>query len=70
VTREEGCHRFDVCLGADGEVFLYELYADAAAFDLHLRSAHFRDFDRIACEMIKEKSIKTYDLAHRGGLSS
>ena len=43
---ESGCRQFDVCV--DGErkdvVFLYELYDDRSAFDVHLASPHFKRF--------------------------
>ena len=47
LTREEGCRRFDVCQDPDQTTrfFLYEFYVDKAAFDLHLKSDHFQDFD-------------------------
>ena len=38
---EPGCRQFDVCVDPDDplRVFLYERYADRAAFDAHLASA-------------------------------
>jgi quinol monooxygenase YgiN len=60
---EHGCHRFDVLTDSarPGDVFLYELYTDAAAFDAHLASAHFKTFDHACDRLIAAKSIKTYD---------
>ncbi len=59
---EPGCHRFDVLTdpARPGEVFLYELYHDASAFDAHLTTAHFQAFDRAAASMIAEKTVTTY----------
>ena len=59
---EPGCSRFDVLTDPSrpGEVFLYELYSDAAAFDAHLESTHFKAFDRAVSSMIIEKSVATY----------
>ena len=59
---EPGCHRFDVCHNPDqpGTVFLYEIYDDAAAFDAHLKTAHFRGFDAACAPMIAAKSVATY----------
>jgi len=59
---EPGCHRFDVLTDPDreGEVGLYELYTDAAAFDAHLASAHFKTFDAAVSSMIAAKSVQTY----------
>ena len=39
---EPGCHQFDVCRDGD-EVFLYELYTDAAAFEALLAKEESRD---------------------------
>ena len=60
---EEGCHQFDVCTCADrpGEVFLYELYSDAAAFDVHKTMPHFVSFDRATAPMISEKTVTLYE---------
>ena len=62
LAREDGCHRFDVCTdpSAPNEVFLYELYTDAAAFDAHLASAHFKTFDAAVAPLIAGKTVKTY----------
>ena len=59
---EEGCRQFDVCSDAQRpyEVFLYELYDDAAAFDTHLRTDHYLDFSNIVAEMVEDKSVATY----------
>jgi quinol monooxygenase YgiN len=48
LSREAACRHFDVCSienGDDEIVFLYELYDDRAAFDLHLASEHFLSFN-------------------------
>ena len=64
VREEEGCLRFDVSVPADKSaspvVFLYELYRDRGAFDLHLRSGHFLAFDRASSHLAVEKTINTY----------
>ena len=43
VNNEPGCHRFDVI--QDGEdpnrIWLYEVYDDEAAFQVHLQAPHF-----------------------------
>lgn len=58
---EPDCHQFDVCSdGAEDEVFLYEVYSDAAAFDAHLTSQHFVEFDRSVADLVVAKSVKTY----------
>ena len=46
VEREPGCLRFDVLTpleeGASPQIFLYEIYTDRAAFDVHLASDHYK----------------------------
>lgn len=65
LAEEPGCLRFDVWTDRcrPGTVFLYEIYSDAAAFDRHLESAHFRAFDREVAPMVAGKSVETYDQA-------
>lgn len=60
--KEPGCLQFDVCTDESrpNEVFLYELYKSADAFDLHLRSDHFREFDSATALMIIDKEVRTY----------
>ncbi len=61
--REEGCHHFDICVPDTGDgVFLYELYTDRAAFDAHLATPHFRDFDAKAVEIVTSKAVRTFTL--------
>ncbi len=62
LEREAGCHRFDVCASPDRQtVFLYELYSDRDAFDLHLKSDHFLEFDAATREMVDRKDVRTFD---------
>lgn len=64
LAKEEGCHRFDVCTDPNRpeRVFLYEIYTDRAAFDLHLASAHFKAFDADAGAMVAAKLVETWAL--------
>lgn len=57
---EEHCHVFDVCQSNSDEATfaLYELYSDAQAFDVHLKSEHFLAFDQLVCPWIKEKTVQ------------
>lgn len=66
--REPGCRRFDVAFSdADPAlVFLYELYDDAAAFEAHQRTGHFRDFDARTAGWISSKAARTFRLADSG----
>lgn len=59
---EVDCLQFDVCRGDDADmVFLYEIYTDRAAFDLHLQSAHFKTFDAAVRDMVAHKCVRLYD---------
>ncbi len=59
---EDGCHQFDVATdpARTHEVFLYEIYTDRAAFEAHLASVHFKDFDAAVTGMIASKDLRTY----------
>ena len=59
---ESACHRFDVCTNPEkpDEVFLYEIYEDAAAFQLHLESNHFKAFDIAIQPLLADKTVSTY----------
>jgi quinol monooxygenase YgiN len=60
---EKGCHYFDVTVSTEnaGIVLLYELYSDAAAFDIHLNSDHFLAFIDKVTPMIDGKIIETWE---------
>jgi quinol monooxygenase YgiN len=64
---EPGCRVFDVWHdpARPGEVFLYEIYDDAAAFDAHLATRHFLSFDAKTRGMIADKSVLTW--SRKGG---
>ena len=68
LTQEPECHRFDIGTQGDVEthVFLYELYTDRAAFDVHLASDHFKAFDAAVADMIAGKSVAIYDDVFQG----
>jgi autoinducer 2-degrading protein len=59
---EPECHQFDVCTdpARPNEVFLYELYSDAAAFQQHLSMPHFKQFDTAVAPMIAAKDVRTF----------
>ncbi len=63
VRLEEGCHYFDVVHQADdlNTVFLYEIYTDRTAFDIHLKSIHFNNFDQKVKNLVKDKSVRCFD---------
>ncbi|MEM7291917.1 MAG: antibiotic biosynthesis monooxygenase [Pseudomonadota bacterium] len=59
---ESECHVFDVCIGPDDPtcVALYEVYTDAAAFKLHLESAHFVAFDEQVKGWVQDKRVAQF----------
>ena len=61
VRDEPGCHQFDVCRDPDAphRIFLYETYDDRAAFEAHLASSYFRNFDTATADMIVSKDVRT-----------
>ena len=58
---EVGCQRFDVWQDPTdaAKIFLYEIYDDRAAFDVHLASDHFKAFDAEVGSWITDKRIET-----------
>jgi len=62
LSSEPACKQFDVLTDPSrpSEIFLYELYDDRAAFDFHLKSDHFRQFEAEAKDMIATKTVATY----------
>ncbi|MBT3661785.1 MAG: antibiotic biosynthesis monooxygenase [Rhodospirillaceae bacterium] len=66
VEREPGCHRFDVCKDPDdpARTFLYELYTDADAFQDHLASDHYKNFDATVALWLTSKAVEKWTLAH------
>ena len=59
---ETGCYVFDVCRDAANETafFLYEKYENAAAFDEHIASEHFKSFDALVGPWIVSKTVQTW----------
>ena len=60
LANEAGCHQFDITQDpqAPTKIFLYELYDDAAAFDLHKQARHYLDFNQAIDGMILAKSVR------------
>jgi autoinducer 2-degrading protein len=65
---EPGCRRFDVLVPSEpgDKVFLYEIYDDRAAFDAHLKTRHFDQFNRESEELVISKTVAQYNLACEG----
>ena len=60
---EPDCHVFEVSIATDDECsfLLYEKYTDAAAFDLHLKSDHFIEFNDLVTPWVVGKTVGTWD---------
>ena len=66
VATESGCLRFDVLTpeeGGGGDVVLYEIYVDRAAFDVHLATAHFKAFDDATRDLVRRKTVAAFRVA-------
>ncbi|MEM1344252.1 MAG: putative quinol monooxygenase [Pseudomonadota bacterium] len=65
IEREAGCLRFDVATDPKrvGRVLLYEIYTSREAFDLHLASPHYRQFDADVAPMVRSRRVQTWLLA-------
>ena len=61
---ERGCRRFDVLEPRDeaDRVVLYEIYDDDIAFEAHVRSPHYAQFDTESAPLIIDKSVIRCDL--------
>ena len=64
-TTETGCRQFDVCTDPQdtSRIFLYELYDDRAAFEAHLATAHFKEFDSKTGPWLLSKAASTLQRA-------
>ena len=60
LATEPGCRQFDVCRDpADPALFfLYEVYDDEAAFQAHLRTAHFAAMERASAGWVASKTVR------------
>ncbi|MEL7212338.1 MAG: putative quinol monooxygenase [Pseudomonadota bacterium] len=63
LSEEPGCQQFDVCQDPKmpERVFLYEVYDNEAAFQDHLKSAHFKAFDAATAPMIASKTVQSFE---------
>jgi autoinducer 2-degrading protein len=66
---EPGCDRFDVLIekGEPDHVLLYEIYKDRAAFDLHLKTRHFAEFNAASQAYVLDKKIVEYEYTNDSG---
>lgn len=64
LENEPGCKAFRVSFAEDDAVcFLYEVYADRAAFEAHGRTEHYKAFAEKTHGMIADKRVEQYELA-------
>jgi autoinducer 2-degrading protein len=63
---EPACRRFDVATDPSrpDEVFLYELYDDAAGFEAHHATSHYQAFSETSSAMIRAKAVRTWSVLH------
>jgi autoinducer 2-degrading protein len=61
LASELDCWVFDVAVNTQGnEFWLYEVYRDQQAFESHLKTEHFLEFDRLTQTWLEAKSIQTF----------
>lgn len=62
---EEGCMRFDVLIPTDkpNHIFLYEVYRDKAAFDVHVASPLLAKTRESYADMINNRNITVCELS-------
>ena len=60
LANEVGCHQFEITQDTENptKIFFYELYDDAAAFDLHKKASHYLEFNQLVSEMVTVKSVR------------
>ena len=59
LSLEPGCHTFHVGVAESNPnlVFLYEEYTDRSAFEAHLASAHFTEFNSLISTWVASKEV-------------
>jgi quinol monooxygenase YgiN len=69
VERERGCRTFDVSQDPlePSSFFFYEVYDDKAAFDAHLETQHFAEFNATSEPLVVSKRVLTYELISDAG---
>lgn len=65
VRDEPGCFRFDVLTVGEssGQVTLYEIYSDRAAFDEHCRTPHFLSFRDAVAGLVDGQRVDEFQVA-------
>jgi (4S)-4-hydroxy-5-phosphonooxypentane-2,3-dione isomerase len=59
---EPACKQFDVCVRNDDAncVFLYERYETSEDFQVHLKTAHFLEFDKLVAPWVQRKIVTAW----------
>tara|TARA_A100000164_G_C21369745_1_gene523640 strand:- start:112 stop:471 length:360 start_codon:yes stop_codon:yes gene_type:complete len=59
---ESGCLRFDVLIPQDSSktIFLYEIYENKKAFQLHINAKHFKIFDSNVKNLVAFKTVRQF----------
>ena len=59
-ANEVGCHQFDILQDPQNpaKIFLYELYDDLSAFELHKQANHYLEFNDAIRGMVNKKSVR------------
>ena len=63
LEQEAGCHQFDVCQSEEdpAQVLLYEVYDDAAAFDVHVETERFKTFfEQVGPMLVAEPALRRF----------
>ena len=60
LANEVGCHQFDITQDPQNstKIFLYKLYDDAVAFELHKNASRYLEFNDTISGMVNKKSIR------------
>ena len=60
LANEVGCHQFDIAQDQQNptKIFLYELYDDEVAFELHEQASHYLKFNDAISGMVDKKSVR------------
>ena len=63
LKKEKDCFYFVVCFDKDNlsRVFLYEIYKDQNAFNVHLNSSHYNSFNDEVTPWVQEKIINKFE---------
>lgn len=72
LEREKDCRQFDICVDPTDprRMFLYEIYTDKTAFDGHLKTGHFLDFDQRVRNWLISKEVECWERIGDGNAST